>query len=359
MIRCIQQVGVQRTSYKLPCILHPYAPRLQTPRYFHASERCPFICASRNFSSIIYSDESGSSRNNQQHAQENQSTQSSKKIRRSQKNKEGHKRSRVDYRQRNEFECSRTIDYNQQSRSKAQHNTEKNEKRLLVFRDLPTVARNLTLLSNNRKKLIESWGSISKVSYSEIITVTAHVMDSLRSSIANGTCQSASARHRGGNQANGELATLFNQALMIYSNPQISHDDRPTTALSRFDEAVKIVGDMLDAKLDVTVDHFTLVLRIAAAEERWEDAAILFTKMLDLDAGMTPLLVNSEEYTLYKNKKTEVNGRHCFDIANAVRIGLHALALAGKVDPEATARKMSKVVERLSMISPSDSQSCK
>jgi hypothetical protein len=239
--------------------------------------------------------------------------------------------------------------------------------RLLEFRHPAMAMKRLSILATKRQELLEGniKTSANRASLIDILRVAAHVMESLRHSISNGTCDLGTHSR----DTNNGLATIYNQALTLYSNParQYSYfaDSHPdnnntprSTTFSRFDEAVKVIGDLYDARLDVTTDHFSTVLRIAAAEHRWDDAAALFTAMLDSDAGMTPLSITDglEDSNSSSEKNHAVDG-----CSSPVRIGLYAMARSGEAqgNNEAVLQELQRAVEKLSMVSARDGEACK
>jgi hypothetical protein len=130
-----------------------------------------------------------------------------------------------------------------------------------------------------------------------------------------------------------ELSHLLGQILEIYSQTAMPSESET----SIFDACCTVLTMLQEWNLDIQPQNYACAVEVAARESRWNEASYLFWEQIDPDAhGYTPMQISSY-----------------------LAIGLYVLARNSQMEGGETVEYVMEAVLRMSMVCPTDQDSCK
>ena len=158
--------------------------------------------------------------------------------------------------------------------------------------------------------------------YVKLFTDTQHLFHALRSAVDEG-------RIRPSGKHGKELSKFLELVLFVYQHsPQKSE-------YSVFKDCEDVLHSLKAWNLDVRTEHYESAIAVANRERRWNEAAQLFWRQIEPEAGYNPVQIS---------------------VANP--IGLYAIARSAQEQGSPAAEQVFDAVGRLSMVSPRDQTKC-
>lgn len=128
-----------------------------------------------------------------------------------------------------------------------------------------------------------------------------------------------------------ELSNFLELVLFAYS--RLIHVPQNN---SIFDDCQKVLDTLKKWNLNIRGQHYEYCIEAANREQRWKEAANLFWRQIDPEAGYNPVRVR-------------ISKPH----------GLYAIALCAQEENSAVAEHVFDAVGQLTMVSPADQRTCK
>jgi hypothetical protein len=140
-----------------------------------------------------------------------------------------------------------------------------------------------------------------------------------------------------------QISNFLELILVAYSRLNIQHDSGKQDS-SVYAACMEIIHALEQWNLDCQNSHYECVIACASREERWNEAATLYWKLIDPEAGGKPVDLQVD------------NPLGLFAIACAFQ---ENAATTGGIMSSSAVEQVFDAVLRMSMISPSDQSKCK